>query len=137
MREIKQIIVHCSATEAHQDIKADDVRRWHKKRGFSDIGYHFFIRRDGVIEAGRPTDQVGAHTKGHNQNSVGICLAGGIGFDGMPLANYTRAQYDSLSSLVEMLKDRYRIDDVLGHRDFEGVSKACPCFDVRSFFQKG
>lgn len=136
MREIKQIVIHCSATEHYQDIGAEQIRLWHRKRGFRDIGYHYVIRRNGVAEVGRPADQPGAHVKGHNQNTIGICLVGGIGHDGMPTANYTRAQYRTLEVLVDMLKERYRIDDVLGHRDFEGVTKACPCFDVRAYFNE-
>ena len=73
MRDINKIIVHCSATKEGQEFFADDIRRWHKARGFSDIGYHFVINLDGVIEYGRDLKLTGAHCKGHNEASIGIC----------------------------------------------------------------
>ena len=73
MRKIKQIIVHCSATKEGQDFKAKDIKRWHFERGFSDIGYHYVVDLDGTIEEGRSLELIGAHTKGQNRDSIGIC----------------------------------------------------------------
>ena len=69
-----EIIVHCSATKEYKDYDVEDIRKWHKERGFKDIGYHFVITRDGIIQRGRPMSQFGAHCRGHNKNSIGICL---------------------------------------------------------------
>ena len=66
MRKINKIIVHCTATQESKDVSLDEVRRWHLNRGWRDIGYHFLIQRDGTVEEGRPIEQSGAHTKGHN-----------------------------------------------------------------------
>ena len=74
-RAIDTIIVHCSATPAGRDNSAADIRRWHRQRGFSDIGYHFVVRLDGTIEAGRPLELPGAHCRGHNLRSIGVCLS--------------------------------------------------------------
>ena len=83
MRTINEIIVHCTATEAGQDFKAADIKRWHtatppKGNGWKDIGYHYVVDLDGTIEAGRPIDQVGAHCKNHNNNTIGVVYVGGL-----------------------------------------------------------
>ena len=127
MRQIDKIIIHCSATPTDMDITASDIRDWHIDRGWSDIGYHYVIRRDGTLEDGRPIAQAGAHTKGQNSNSIGICLIGGAdGFD------YTLDQMDVLVDLVETLEEAYTSATVHGHNEFS--SKACPQFDVQAFF---
>ena len=109
------------------DITASDIRDWHIDRGWSDIGYHYVIRRDGTLEDGRPIEQAGAHTKGRNTNSIGICLIGGAdSFD------YTLDQMDVLVDLVETLEETYPNATVHGHNEFSG--KACPQFDVQAFF---
>ena len=85
MREINRIILHCSATPEGEHISTETIRDWHvNKRGWSDIGYHFVVLLDGTIEAGRPLDRVGAHTKGHNEDSIGICIVGGVDADNNP-----------------------------------------------------
>jgi len=133
MRNIDQIIIHCAATRPSLDIGVEEIREWHVTRGFIDIGYHYVIRRNGVVEEGRPLDQVGAHAEGHNANSIGICLVGGIDEDGKPDANFTYQQYTKLYNLVLDLKDNFRmIDSVIGHRQVS--KKACPSFDVINFF---
>lgn len=134
MREIKEFAIHCSATRPSQDIGADEIRKWHLEKGWSDIGYHFVINRKGVIQTGRPVDKPGAHVKGHNADSIGICLVGGINEQGKADANFTFSQYSALHNLVSNLLVSYPEVTILGHRDFPGVQKACPCFDVQSFF---
>jgi N-acetylmuramoyl-L-alanine amidase len=82
MRNIEKIIVHCAATREGQHIKTDTIRNWHLKRGWSDIGYHYVIELDGTIGIGRPIERSGAHTKGLNSNSIGVCYVGGVETDG-------------------------------------------------------
>lgn len=65
-RDIREIIVHCTATPAGRDYTVDDIRKWHLQRGFSDIGYHYVIYRDGSVHEGRPVTMAGAHCTGHN-----------------------------------------------------------------------
>lgn len=127
MREIDMIIVHCSDTPASMDIGVAAIRDWHvAENGWSDIGYHYVIRRDGTVEVGRPVDVRGAHVVGHNSSSIGICLVGGGG----GLFNFTMAQVEALSLLTEKLRRVFGQMDVYGHRDFN-PGKQCPCFDVR------
>ena len=128
------IVVHCSATKASQDIGASEIRKWHTKdNGWSDIGYHQVIRRSGLIELGRPLHVVGAHAKGYNSRSIGVCLVGGIDENGDPEDNFTLGQMDALGLTIEYWKRIYPAADVLGHCDLPGVSKACPCFNVRGW----
>lgn len=138
MRKINRIIVHCSATPADMDIGAPEIREWHVNgNGWDDIGYHYVIRRDGIIDGGRPLEIMGAHAGGHNEDSIGICLVGGVDADDRRTAefNYTREQMRALERVIETMMQRYGSAlDVLGHRDLPGVSKACPCFDVRRWW---
>jgi len=128
MREITEIIVHCSATEQGKDFKAADIDCWHKERGFRCIGYHYVIDLDGTIEIGRPVDQIGAHAIGRNAHSIGICYIGGLKND-KPFDTRTPAQFRSINILVESLRRVFGKDLVVfGHRD---VAKTyCPCFDA-------
>jgi N-acetylmuramoyl-L-alanine amidase len=131
------IVIHCSATRGVQDIGAADIRRWHKAQGWSDIGYAWVIRRDGKVERGRAQDAVGSHVQGHNHDSVGICMAGGLDDKTWkPVSNFTPAQWASLKELVARLVKTYPKAKVLGHRDFPKVNKACPCFDARVWAKK-
>jgi N-acetyl-anhydromuramyl-L-alanine amidase AmpD len=116
------------------DIGADTIRSWHVDgNGWSDIGYHSVIRRDGMAEPGRPLEQVGAHAKGHNKNSIGVALVGGRGKNGLPEFNFTAAQLGTLEALMRTLMDRFNLtpDDIYGHNDVS--TKACPCFNVRAW----
>lgn len=134
MRKIDEIIVHCSATEQGRDFKAADIRRWHKAQGWKDIGYHYVVDLDGTIEQGRPIDQAGAHTSGHNATTVGICYIGGIR-DGKAADTRTEAQKASMLRLVKALKVCFpTILKVSGHRDY--AAKACPCFDAKTEYQQ-
>jgi N-acetylmuramoyl-L-alanine amidase len=141
------IIIHCSATREGQNITAADIDRWHRQRGFWSIGYHYVIRLDGSIEAGREVSADGAHCMGWNERSVGICYVGGLDAQGKPKDTRTDAQRASLKRLVEALRIVFpNIEQVLGHRDTSpdldgnGIItpneylKACPCFDVLSEF---
>jgi N-acetylmuramoyl-L-alanine amidase len=129
------LVIHCAATKPSLDIGAKEIRQWHKQKGWIDIGYHFVIRRDGRIETGRPVDVVGAHVEGHNSTSVGICLVGGVSQAdaNVPEDNFTGAQYVALAGLLKELIVKYPNCTIKGHRDFPGVKKACPSFDVAAW----
>lgn len=133
MRKITEIILHTSATPEGKDFKAADIDRWHRKKGWRCIAYHFFIDLDGKVEEGRPIGMVGAHTKGHNANSIGICYCGGLSTDGKPKDTRTLKQKESMYLLVYQLLNLYglSIKDVYGHRDF--AAKSCPCFTTEQF----
>lgn len=131
MRDIDLLVIHCAATPPSADIGVEEIRHWHvDERGWSDVGYHYIIRRDGLVEGGRDVEIAGAHARGHNANSIGVCLVGGVDEQGQPDANYTRAQWASLARLIRSLKASYPEAGILGHRDLPGVTKACPVFDA-------
>ena len=134
MRYIERIIIHCSATAPSHDVDVRDITRWHVQgNGWSDCGYHYFIKRDGTIEDGRPITRPGAHTKGYNQTSIGGCYAGGVDEKGNPEDNRTEAQEASLIRLIHALLDEFpEINDIAGHNEFS--SKACPSFDVKKWW---
>ena len=136
MRKINKIIIHCSATPEGKDFTVQQIRQWHttpkpKGNGWLDIGYHFVIYRDGSVHAGRPVDQIGAHTSGYNANSIGICYIGGCAADGKtPKDTRTEAQRLALVALVKELKASYPSATVHGHNEF--ANKACPSFIVKN-----
>ena len=138
MRRITEIIIHCSATEAGRDFTAADIDRWHRQRGFKCIGYHYVIRLDGTVEEGRPVSEIGAHCKGHNAHSIGICYVGGLrsssGSRLIPADTRTDAQKLSLLSLLSILKQRYPTATIHGHNEY--APKACPCFDAAAEYSK-
>lgn len=134
-RTIDLIVVHCAATRPSLDIGAKEIRQWHLDRGWQDIGYHFVIRRNGQVEDGRDIAKAGAHAAGHNQNSIGICLVGGINESGQPADQYTTYQHRALHDLLLQLRDRFPHTRICGHRDLPGVSKACPSFDVSDWLR--
>ncbi|PTP00073.1 N-acetylmuramoyl-L-alanine amidase [Vibrio sp. 10N.286.45.A3] len=127
------ITVHCSATPPQQDVDVAEIRRWHKKRGWRDVGYHFVIRRNGDVELGRPLSQTGAHVKGHNKGNIGVCMVGGCNADLQPEDNFTLAQRKALFGLTAALQEQFLIPDenVKGHKDW-GVNKACPVMALRA-----
>lgn len=127
-----KIIIHCSATRASHDVTVNEIRRWHKERGWSDIGYHFFIDRQGVLHTGRPITRYGAHTRGYNKNSIGICMAGGIDNNGKPEDNFTPEQYATLREWLTDTQVEHEISDDNVHGHYEFSSKACPSFDVQA-----
>nr|DAM97278.1 MAG TPA: endodeoxyribonuclease I [Crassvirales sp.] len=128
-RNIKELIVHCSATPEGKDYSVDTIRQWHLQRGFSDIGYHYVIYRDGSIHIGRDESIIGAHCTGHNTNSIGICYIGGCASDGKtPKDTRTTEQKQALVKLLKELKIKYPQASIHGHRDF--ANKACPSFDA-------
>lgn len=134
MREIKEIIVHCSATPEGKDFTVSDIKKWHLQRGFSDIGYHYVIYRDGSINKGRDESKVGAHCIGHNKYSIGVCYIGGVEADGKtPKDTRTEAQKNSLLTLLRSLKSKYPKVKIYPHYKF--ASKACPSFDAEKEYK--
>lgn len=136
--DVRFVVVHCSATPPEMDIGVSVIRRWHRERGWRDVGYHFVIRRDGTVETGRSLDTPGAHAgRPINQMSLAICLAGGIDNleDKRPEDNFTDEQRDSLFRTLKDLVERTG-GQVVGHTDLPGVTKACPSFDVRAWFYR-
>ena len=133
MRTINEIIIHCAATEEGRDFTVEDIRRWHVQgNGWKDIGYHFVIYRDGSIHPGRPIDQVGAHTTGHNANSIGVCYIGGVATDRKtPKDTRTPEQNAALIELVRSLMLVFGVSKVSGHNEY--AKKACPSFDVQKW----
>lgn len=129
------IFVHCSATKPGMDIGLREIRQWHRERGFLDVGYHFIIRRDGTVEEGRPVDVVGSHVQGHNHNSVGICLVGGIDAKGNYEANFTASQMHSLTVTLGRVKALYKGVTIRAHHDV--APKACPSFNLQRWLKTG
>lgn len=138
-RKITEIFIHCSATQpgwlAGQGVtrKREEIRAWHLQRGFNDIGYHHLIDRDGTHATGREEDVTGAHVKGHNANSIGVCLIGGFGSDASDhfSDHYTPQQRETLDKVLAALKARYPDAVIRGHN--EVAAKACPGFNVRQY----
>lgn len=128
--ETNYLIIHCSATRGNQNITFEDIKRWHTmERAFIDIGYHWVIERDGSVKQGRPVDDWGAHAKGHNHESVGICLVGGLDKHNEPEDNFTPLQKRMLKLLIAGHQALYPHIEVRGHIHFN-AEKACPGFPV-------
>lgn len=148
-RSITEIIVHCSATPEGKDFTVDDIRHWHKQRGFTDVGYHYIIYRNGHIVNGRDVDLVGAHCTNHNSHSIGICYIGGMDAQNKkPKDTRTLAQKAALLSLLVDLRKLYPNAAIIGHRDTSPdlngngtvepseFIKACPSFDAKAEYRK-
>lgn len=154
IRSVDYLVVHCAATRPDMNIGAEEIRRLHLKKGWLDIAYHYVILRDGSLDLGRPLDQPGAHARGFNHLSLGICLVGGckkVGPKETPSAeewyakyatrapaenNFTDIQFNVLYHLLKGLKMQFPDAEILGHRDLPNVNKACPSFDVRDWLSK-
>lgn len=148
MKAIRYLVVHSAATPPDRDIGVKEIRAMHLQRGFRDIGYHYVIRRDGRVEKGRPDNVAGAHVSGFNSISLGVCLVGGVDAKGRPEENYTPAQYAALARLLRQLQASHPAARILGHRDLSPDKngdgkvtpnewlKACPCFDVRTWWAR-
>lgn len=130
MRKINEIIIHCSATPEGKDYTVEQIRDWHVKgNGWQDIGYHLVIYRDGSVHHGRPLAVAGAHCKGHNANSIGICYIGGCAADGKtPKDTRTTEQRTAMRELVAYLQTLFPGATVHCHNEF--ANKACPSFKI-------
>jgi hypothetical protein len=127
------IIIHCSATPPAMDVGTKEIREWHKDRGWSDVGYNVVIRRGGKVEVGRPLDARGAHAKGYNSNSVGVCMIGGVNEANVPEKNFTPKQWESLVVTIAFLIKASPEAKVIGHNEVS--DKACPSFDVQEWYE--
>jgi N-acetylmuramoyl-L-alanine amidase len=127
------IVIHCAATPPGMDIGIETVREWHKARGFRDVGYHYFIKRDGTRQTGRSINEIGAHVIGHNHHSVGLCMAGGVADESLaPQDNFTKEQWTTLYLTLKELHEEFPKAVIVGHRDLD-AGKACPSFDVSAY----
>lgn len=134
MREIDYIIIHCSATPEGREVSTATIKSWHvDERGWSDIGYHYCVEIDGTIGHGRDLDISGAHTKGHNARSIGVCYVGGVDEDMKPKDTLFGDQLDAMESLLKGLMDKYPNAKLSGHNEF--AAKACPSFQVSEKFE--
>ena len=127
-KKISLLVVHCSDTPNKQNLSAIDIHKMHLDFGWNGIGYHKIIKRSGKIENGRPEYWIGAHVKGKNEISLGVCL---IGRD-----NFTKNQFKSLERVLRKWKKLYPNAKIVGHRDTGKTKKTCPNFDIKSWSKK-
>ena len=134
MRLITLLIIHCSAVAPFQTSSVEQINEWHLAQGWKNgCGYHYVIRRDGSIEKGRPEEMIGAHCLHHNKHSIGVCYEGGIDANGKHTDTRTKAQKESMRTLLVELTERYPNALIIGHNTFS--SKDCPCFDAAKEYQ--
>ena len=135
MRSINLIVIHCSATRCDRSYPLEKLIEDHTAR-FGYTGYHYYITRDGQMYQTRHENLVGAHARGYNKHSIGICYEGGLNESGEPADTRTPAQKHALVALLRSLKVDYPEAQILGHRDLPGVIKKCPCFDAKSEYSQ-
>ncbi len=134
-RKINLIVIHCSATRVTQDFTVGELEACHLARGFRDIGYHYYITKDGVIYPCRPESEPGAHARHYNAQSIGICYEGGLDENGKSANTLTAAQYERLEALFVELHQLFPEAEIVGHRDLPGTTpKDCPCLDAAKLF---
>ena len=121
-KKVELLVVHCSDTDNSKNIDASDIHKMHLDFGWNGIGYHKIIKRSGEIENGRPEYWIGAHVKGKNDISLGVCLIG--------KNQFTEKQYIALEKVLRKWKKKYPNAIILGHRDTGNTNKTCPNFDV-------
>ncbi len=124
MNDIKFIVIHCSDTPDDRPVTTEDIHQWHLERGWSGIGYHRIIQRNGIIDYGRPNYWSGAHVKGYNSESLGVCLIGRNKFEEL--------QFRALKILLRSFTISYPNARIVGHCELDD-SKTCPNFDVQSW----
>lgn len=133
-RVINMIICHCTATPEGKDYTVDQIRNAHKANGWSDIGYHYVIYRDGTIHNGRDVNKIGAHTANYNAHSIGVSYVGGVDAKNKPKDTRTQAQKASFIKLLNQLRKLYPNAKIYGHRNFTNL-KACPSFDAKKEYE--
>lgn len=134
-RKINAVIVHSTATKASMRVTVADIDRWHRERGFSGVGYHLVIYRDGSAHIGRDIDKQGAHAYRHNRGSIGVVMVGGLSDTHGAEANFTRAQFRTLTKVLDEQEGYYPNVEIKGHRDTKAT--ACPSFDVGHWRKTG
>ena len=131
--DIKYLVLHCSASRCNEDYSVEQLRRDHKARGFYDIGYHFYIRKDGTMTQHRMLLEVGAHARPYNRCPSGVCYEGGRDEQGKAWNAMTTEQETRLIDLFRNLKILFAKAKIVGHRDLPGTTpKECPCLDAGS-----
>jgi N-acetylmuramoyl-L-alanine amidase len=133
MRKLSRIILHCTATPDGRHVDVDTIRSWHRKRGWSDIGYHYVIYLDGSVHAGRDVARAGAHVVGHNADTIGVVYVGGTDAGGKAKDTMNDAQQTAFVNLVKHLRDQYGPLTLHGHNEY--AAKACPSFNVKHKFE--
>ena len=148
MRTINLFVVHCSATREDCTLSPEALDVMHRRRGFNGTGYHYYIRKDGTLYLTRSLERIGAHAKGFNAHSIGICYEGGLDCRGRPADTRTPEQCAALRLLVHQLLGKFPDCRVCGHRDLspdrngngeiepEEWIKVCPCFDAEEEFKE-
>ncbi len=137
MRQIKEIILHCSDTKPLESVTFEVIKEWHtlpveqKGNGWNDIGYHHVITTDGFIHDGREHATIGAHCYGHNKHSIGVCLVGGR-IDVRTGKAFEAEQFTSLARLIRYLYKTYGELPIIGHNEYD-KGKTCPVFHVSDF----
>ena len=126
---VRFIVIHCSATRCDRDYPVEQLLHDHKARGFRTIGYHFYIRRSGSVTRHRKLLEVGAHIRGLNRCSIGVCYEGGLDAEGRPADTRTLEQKAALLALLRELKRIFPRALIVSHHDLNPV-KPCPCFDA-------
>lgn len=142
MRKLTHIVIHCTATPASMDIGADRINEWHLTKGWSGIGYHFVVKRDGTVEDGRPIERAGAHVKGFNAESIGVALVGGVSDADHTKSenNFPDVQIVEALRFVHNLRKEHNIpiENVMGHKEViaqitHGSPKDCPVYPMENF----
>jgi len=136
MRSITEICQHCAATPEGKPFTVADITRWHVQQGWRTIGYHAVAELGKTrCEPGRPEDEVGAHVKGHNSNSLGMCYIGGVDVVGTPKDTMTLEQFTAFEDQIYRWKEKYpTITKMTGHNQY--ANKACPSYDVNVKFAR-
>jgi N-acetylmuramoyl-L-alanine amidase len=132
MRKLTRIILHCTATPEGRHVDVATIRSWHKKQGWSDIGYHYVIYLDGSLHNGRPVEKAGAHVAGHNADTIGVVYVGGTDAAGKAKDTMNIAQQTTFVNLVKALRDKHGALTLHGHNEY--AAKACPSFNVKQKF---
>jgi len=130
---VRFIVIHCSATRSDRDYTVEQLLRDHKTRGFRTIGYHFYIRKNGAVTQHRKLLEVGAHARGFNRCSIGICYEGGLDEYGNPADTRTPKQKAALLELLYKLHKLFPQALIVGHGKLSGVKKDCPCFSCDGY----
>lgn len=135
MREIKYIAIHCSGTVPN--VKIENIQAyWKRVRGWTAPGYHVIIKANGDAVQLLHFDKVSNGVAGYNSKTINICYLGGTDAAGKPKDTRTEEQKRTMENIVKELKGKYPNATILGHRDFPGVRKACPSFDVKSWLNE-
>ena len=127
-RKVDRVFLHCSASDVPAHDTVETIRRWHLARGFNDIGYHFFIHKNGDVSRGRDIEKTPAAQRGHNLRTIAICL------HGLREEQFTQLQYEALKALC-MDIDKAYLKQVSFHGHCEVSAKACPVFDYKKILK--